>query len=195
VARDWPRRPDQDAGVEQAPLFAPLQEPDDGPGAEAAAVGRERLGGRPGDGLGVRPGLVLALEAVAGQGALGEDDQPGALARGVVKAAAEGAEVVVPVGEAAVHLHGGDRPLGHGSSPVAASGFGPVSFCYEGCGPERQRPGRRLRPGEGATPSERSHSWPWWPYSPLPEPNVASTASWCSISCGGPWHCTRPSFM
>jgi hypothetical protein len=100
VDGDEPRGADEGAGVEEAVAVA-LEQTENGPGAQLAAVGGDGVAGRAGQRLGMGTGLVLIAEAVAGQGALGEDDQPGAAANRLAQPSAQDGEVGSRVGEAA----------------------------------------------------------------------------------------------
>ena len=66
------------------------------------------LGDGAGDGLRVFTGLVGAGEAVAGGGALGEDDQPGAGRCRFGDILADPFEILRDVGQCDVHLDSGD---------------------------------------------------------------------------------------
>src|SRR5262249_27565764 len=94
--------------------------------------------------------LVEAVKPVAGQHALGEDDQPGATAGRRPQPLADGRQVVRLVAEPAVHLHAGDLPgRAHRGLAVAAEDQ-----------LKNVRPSLRVAQLTGALPSQASQA-PW----------------------------------
>src|SRR5262249_47224985 len=136
---DLSARTEENAGIEQPALRTALQQSKDCPDVEMSAIDEERFCARSRNGLSVGPGFLLALEGVAGQHTLRKNDEPGALCRGRFEPGADIAEVVDLVCEAAVHLNGSNRPLGHRLSlvevkeplppPLSASGRGGGRGC------------------------------------------------------------------
>src|SRR5262249_27615395 len=75
---------DESAGVEESAVLRPLLEHAHcRPDLQSAAILRQKCGRRTRNRLAERPGLLLALEAVAGQRTLGEYDQPRPLRGGL----------------------------------------------------------------------------------------------------------------
>jgi hypothetical protein len=116
VAGDEPLRAHEDAGVVEARAIGLEQPHDDERLGLAAHVGQAGDSGA-GDWLGEGASLVEAVEAVAGQGAFGEDGQPRARAGRFLDGSDDAGEVAVGFAEGDVHLHAGDFEGGHGGSP------------------------------------------------------------------------------
>src|SRR5205814_7390422 len=76
VGGDEPARPDERAGVEELAARRRFEQAEDGPHAAAAALAGGGVRRGAGQRLGGGAGLLPRLEPVAGQGALGEDDEP-----------------------------------------------------------------------------------------------------------------------
>ena len=117
VAGDETVGADESAGVEERSRPAASSMPTAAKTSRRRQSSRQR--GRHGAGqrFGVGGGLGEAVEAVTGQGTLGEYDKPGAAPGRVGEAGADDSKVRGLVGKAAVHLHAGDFPGGHKCLP------------------------------------------------------------------------------
>ena len=108
-------RADQGAGIEEM-VARNFEQADDRPNAKLCAIVGKRLGAAAGNRFAVQLGFVQALVAIAGQGALRENDELRTVASGFAQTGADRLQVLRLVGKRAIHLHGGNLPAWHDRS-------------------------------------------------------------------------------